>query len=108
MPTAAEPALPSSVHDASLNYRLALFECLEDWHCFVTNRGYIGVGPGAMHEGDEIVILDGSAVPSLLRLVEAKDGARRYKLVGECYVHGLMQGEGKRLMNVWKGWLGLC
>jgi len=98
----------SSVEEMSQNYKRALFECLEGWRCFITNRGYIGVGPAAMEEDDKVVIFDGSTVPSVLRWDCSRNGARMYKLVGECYVHGLMQGEGRRLMNVRNGWLNLC
>ena len=39
--------------------------------------------------GDVVCVLNGSVVPFALR--EIQDGA--FHLVGECYVHGLMNGE---------------
>jgi hypothetical protein len=56
---------------------------------FRTSNGYMGVGPSALEKGDIVVVLFGCSVPVLLRKVED-----RYALVGECYVQGLMDGEG--------------
>jgi hypothetical protein len=55
----------------------------------VTAGGYLGHVPSGSKIGDKICILFGSAVPFVLR--EDKDGV--FKLVGECYVHGIMDGE---------------
>jgi hypothetical protein len=55
----------------------------------VTTGGYLGHVPIGSQTGDRICILFGSAVPFVLR--EDKDGF--FKLVGECYVHGIMDGE---------------
>ncbi|KAK8139375.1 hypothetical protein PG984_002755 [Apiospora sp. TS-2023a] len=59
-----------------------------DRRFFVTDKGRIGIGPEAMAEGDRVVILLGSRVPFLVREV-----GPRYRLVGECYVAGLMEGQ---------------
>jgi hypothetical protein len=56
---------------------------------FVTKRGYLGIGPVHLEPGDSIVILLGAAVPFVLRNVDEE----KYKLVGEAYVHGVMDGE---------------
>ena len=40
-------------------------------------------------------ILNGGGVPFLLRPEDKSKGA--YRFVGECYVHGLMNGEGAGL-----------
>jgi hypothetical protein len=55
----------------------------------VTARGYLGYVPSGSQIGDKVCILFGSAVPFILR--EDKDGF--FMLVGECYVHGIMDGE---------------
>ncbi|KAK4112855.1 hypothetical protein N656DRAFT_798040 [Canariomyces notabilis] len=54
-----------------------------------TEKGYIGLAPAWALAGDHIVILKGGAVPFVLR--SAPDGC--WQLVGECYVHGIMNGE---------------
>ena len=62
---------------------------------FTSRNGYMGLGPGGtVHLGGidtkcEIVILLGGRTPYILR----KDGKHHHRFVGECYVHGLMNGE---------------
>jgi hypothetical protein len=53
-----------------------------------TNTGYICMVPETVERGDVVVVLPGCNFPVLLRPYESK-----YRVVGECYVHGLMQGE---------------
>jgi hypothetical protein len=57
---------------------------------FVTIRGYIGIGPDTMEPGDMVCTLFGSTVPFILRPVE---GSEKFRLIGESYVHGVMDGE---------------
>lgn len=61
----------------------------------VTRKGYFVLGPGVLQEGDVVVVLRGGKVPFLLRRVSAigNDPEGGWVLVGECYVHGLMDGE---------------
>jgi hypothetical protein len=57
-----------------------------------TKKGLLGLGPsstGSGHAPDQIWILKGSNVPFILR----RDGNQRYEIVGEAYVHGIMNGE---------------
>ncbi|KAK8026440.1 hypothetical protein PG991_003496 [Apiospora marii] len=61
--------------------------CTDRRFC-VTNEGRIGIGPEGMAEGDRVVVFFGSRVPFLVREV-----GPRYRLVGECYVAGLMEGQ---------------
>ena len=65
---------------------------------FITGRGYIGLGPPGMSANDVICIIHGAVTPFLIRAeVSEKDTEQTYTLVGECYVHGLMNGEGLKL-----------
>ncbi|KAL8738334.1 MAG: hypothetical protein Q9181_000877 [Wetmoreana brouardii] len=57
---------------------------------FCTSQGYMGLGPESLEVEDLVFIIAGSPVPFALRKT-AQQG--RYRLVGETYVHGLMQGE---------------
>ncbi|KAI1193673.1 heterokaryon incompatibility protein-domain-containing protein [Nemania serpens] len=54
-----------------------------------TDGGLIGWVPEEAIEGDAVVIPYGSKVPLVVR----SDGKGRYKLVGDCYIHGLMDGQ---------------
>jgi heterokaryon incompatibility protein (HET) len=56
---------------------------------FITQSGFIGVGPHGSKKGDHVVVIYGASVPFVLREKEEQI----YHLVGQCYVHGIMQGE---------------
>ncbi|KAK3900296.1 HET-domain-containing protein [Staphylotrichum tortipilum] len=61
---------------------------------FLTERGYFGLGPRVVRPGDQCVVLAGAKVPFVVREVEGggdRDG--RWRLVGECYLHGIMNSE---------------
>jgi hypothetical protein len=62
---------------------------------FLTRRGYYGIGPEVMEYGDIVAVLFGAKVPYILR----KTSGGRYYLLGECYVHGIMDGE---VIERWK------
>ncbi len=55
---------------------------------FTTKNGYLGVGSRTLTRNDKIYVLFGCNVPLVLR---PRD--RQYELIGECYVHGIMNGE---------------
>jgi hypothetical protein len=57
---------------------------------FRTDHGHLGMGHASARPGDEAWILCGAPTPFLLRPL----GDGRYRLVGETYVHGLMDGVG--------------
>jgi hypothetical protein len=62
---------------------------------FTTDRGYAGLGPPGLKEGDAVSILCGGATPFILRNGIAGENSKlRHVVVGECYIHGLMNGEG--------------
>ena len=79
---------------------------------FITKKGLVGLGPGAMREDDFVAVLLGADVPFVIREVledgEEKDIEvrrrenkavpvdRKFQLIGECYVDGLMQGQATR------------
>ena len=56
---------------------------------FVTEKGYLGLGPGNTNKGDFVCVLLGGPVPFVLR----QDRDDEFVLVGEAYVHGAMSGE---------------
>lgn len=67
-------------HEATLVTRYRKFA--------VTGKGYYVVGPDAMQQGDQIVVLFGGKTPYVVRREKGQ-----WLLLGECYVHGLMNGE---------------
>jgi len=61
----------------------------------------MAIVPPGTKEGDMVCLFMGAQVPFLLRPLSTSDGERSnqkpiYQLVGECYVHGMMDGEGMR------------
>ena len=72
---------------------------------FITEKGFIGLGPDRCKAGDFVGVLAGADVPFLL---ESRASTRKdaYCLIGEAYVHGVMHGEAVRLIedgeSAWK------
>lgn len=63
---------------------------------FITRKGYLGVGPPRTRAGDQVWILCGGRVPFVLRRIETKVGngePQERTLIGDSYVHGIMDGE---------------
>lgn len=62
----------------------------------VTERGYIGMVPPGSERGDMVCVLYGMNTPYVLRAWggDGEGPRRRVQLVGEAYVHGIMDGEG--------------
>jgi len=66
---------------------------------FITEQGYMGLGPAHVEIGDDVAVLAGGHTPFILRPTQEKEIDRDYgvqqcyKLIGDCYVHGLMDGE---------------
>lgn len=56
---------------------------------FVTKKGHLGLGLDQVEPGDVVAVLIGSQVPFVLR--NCVGG--RYKIVGDAYVDGIMDGE---------------
>ena len=56
---------------------------------FRTEHGYLGSGPMGMREGDELCILLGLYCPLVIR----SSGSEHFKIIGGCYLHGLMDSE---------------
>ncbi|TGJ80935.1 hypothetical protein E0Z10_g7837 [Xylaria hypoxylon] len=66
-----------------------------DRRFFITRDGLMGIGPHAMKQDDNVVVLFGGKVPFVVRRVGSQ-----HALIGECYVAGLMRGEAvKRWRN---------
>lgn len=68
---------------------------------FVSEKGYIGLAPKDAQVGDQICVLAGGKMPFVLR--EVKEASKKkfktssepeWNILGDTYVHGLMDGEG--------------
>lgn len=56
-----------------------------------TKTGLVGTAPWAVQEGDLICVLYGGQTPFVLRGDDKCPG--KFRFVGDCYVHGIMEGE---------------
>jgi hypothetical protein len=61
---------------------------------FTSSKGYMGLGPKISKPGDLVCVLGGGIIPILLRPANGY-----FQVVGECYIHGIMEGEAVQL---WK------
>jgi hypothetical protein len=96
----AAVVLPSDVlPDVPVQQRCAAFQedfiaaieaSLQFRTLFVTQTGYIGLGPTTMEPNDVVCVVLGCSVPVVLRM----EAPNRHVLIGECYMHGIMNGEG--------------
>jgi hypothetical protein len=77
--------LPS--HEAVL-YR-TMMDGQRNQRPFISVQGYVGLAPDHVREGDVVVIFVDAKLPHVLR----DNGNGTYRLVGEAYVHGVMNGE---------------
>ena len=57
---------------------------------FVTERGYVGLAPEMTELGCCVAIVKGGKLPLILKPREH----RKWELIGDCYVQGIMHGEG--------------
>ncbi|KAF5623055.1 heterokaryon incompatibility (het-6OR allele) [Fusarium sp. NRRL 52700] len=87
----AEEAKEQLVALIGLPYYKALYSCYTVYQIGKTEKGMLGLVPLLAEAGDEIYVLNGGAVPFVLRKGKRLLNGRR--LVGECYIHGLMNGE---------------
>jgi hypothetical protein len=81
--------LEDSVRDIGLPFVYGITKIVKGRKFFISESGYMGIRPLALQEDDRICILLGCNIPMLIR----KEGDY-YLLVGECFVWGLMDGEG--------------
>ncbi|KAJ3549851.1 hypothetical protein NM208_g281 [Fusarium decemcellulare] len=71
----------------------ALISLTESRRFAATDIGLTGYVPMRAKKGDLVCILYGSDVPFVVR----KEAGGKYLLVGECYMHGIMEGEGLKI-----------
>jgi hypothetical protein len=86
-------------NDGDYNAHKSYGECLQGtltgWKFVITKRGFAGVVPSFSQVDDVVAIMKGGCVPFLLR-----ESGEKWRLVGECFVHGIMKGEGLWLPGV--------
>ncbi len=96
--------------DGNTHYHARLASCLPIHSFFTTKGGLMGLGPRNAQVGDSVIVMSGSRIPFLLRstrlgqvlLDETVNKLRliwQYQVIGDCYVHGIMNGEAVKDMD---------
>jgi Heterokaryon incompatibility protein (HET) len=95
--------LGETLSSDALAFGITLYTSTLRRRLFLTKRGYLGLGRTDTSVGDKVVLLVGGSTPFIVR--RTPDAVVRgeipadalYALIGDCYVHGLMDGEGMEL-----------
>ncbi|KAI1260313.1 hypothetical protein F5Y18DRAFT_260602 [Xylariaceae sp. FL1019] len=82
----------NSIADVSLAY-IAAMARMAGRRPFKTQNGYVGLGPSDLAVGDTLAIPYGAPVPFVFRPIEEGDKRNSFRLVGETYCFGIMDGE---------------
>ncbi|KAK0717282.1 hypothetical protein B0T26DRAFT_709393 [Lasiosphaeria miniovina] len=82
--------------DLAARYNLSIKPAANGRRLFTTKRGYVGFGPMSTKSGDSVVLFRGGRTAYILREYrkKRKEQVISYALVGEAFVHGMMNGEG--------------
>lgn len=67
-------------------------KCTDNRQLYVTEEGFVGLGPIAMKEGIRIVYVGDTPLIFAMR-ERKKQGVKEYEMLGETYLHGFMNGE---------------
>lgn len=59
---------------------------------FRTSEGFLGLGPEFVQVGDTLWVISGVMTPLIFRSASLNN-REPYKVVGETYLHGMMNGE---------------
>jgi hypothetical protein len=92
----------SELNDKYEDTERAIFNSAVDLTChnrrlFVTTGGHLGLGPWQAQPGDILCVLGGADMPFIIRKEDS-----RFRLVGECYVDDIMNGEAVEAAKVGK------
>ncbi|EXJ70680.1 uncharacterized protein A1O5_05670 [Cladophialophora psammophila CBS 110553] len=97
----------TEIHYKRAHFVRIVMAMIEDRVLFSTQTGLLGIGPPLMQPGDRVFLIHGACTPFVLRPHSPKQSwtsrfrkpAPWWNLVGDCYVHDLMRGEGVGLAN---------
>jgi len=82
-----EPMAGANAHE----YRQSIGMTVTNRSFIVTEEGAVGLAPGMTRVGDVVMVIAGANTPFVLRPLPEE--MQRFALVGEAYVHGVMDGE---------------
>jgi len=79
--------------DGCAGYVKSLGMTVTKFNLGVTVGGKLGLVPLSAQAGDRVVVFHGCAAPFVIRGQRLQGGSSFHQLVGEAYVHGVMDGE---------------
>ncbi len=98
-----DPSTSTNEQPDVTRYTSTMIDVFKGRAFFTTDTGHLGIGPQHLQPGDLVCIVLGADVPFILRKLNGHSSERgmwfwrkakiSYQLVGECYVHGIMDGE---------------
>ena len=71
---------------------IAMCDALRGWRFCILGNEYVGMVPFTSRQGDIIVVLLGFGTPFVVRRIPSSKPDRCW-FIGECYIHGIMNGE---------------
>jgi hypothetical protein len=77
------------VHEAH-EYANLIGRAWQQLRVCITKRRYVGLVPQFSNKGDVVAVVIGAQTPFVVR---PQSRETKYQLVGECYIHGIMDGE---------------
>jgi len=85
------------------DFQAAVNRATRERKFFTTDYKRYGIGPQSIREGDLIFIFGGGRIPYILRPSESI-GETTFTFVGECYYHGLCEGQAfSESEIIWEG-----
>lgn len=78
----------SNLKQCMLQFMAAASFATHGGRLFCTKSGYMGLAPKCTMVGDQVCVFISAEVPYVLRRT-----GPAFELVGECYCHGIMEGE---------------
>lgn len=91
-----DPDTVQAPNEEHMRRLTALHIAFQNRRLFLTKRGYLGTVPEETKLGDTVHILCAAKIPMILRLGYVTFMGKRahgYQVVGDTYVHGIMNGE---------------
>jgi hypothetical protein len=97
-PEDMQPFPPTEESTAEFNVKNAYYNMMgrqSGTRPFVGDLGYIGLVPDCAERGDILVLFRNAKFPYVLRKKLNGKQAGKYELVGEAYIHGIMDSDGE-------------
>jgi hypothetical protein len=85
------------------DFQAAVSRVMRERKFFTTEHKRYGIGPQSIQEGDLVFLFAGGRIPYILRPRESI-GKTSFNFVGECYCHGLCEGQAfSESRVIWQG-----